>query len=119
MSHFAKIIDGKTVGLVIVAEQDYIDTQHGEWVQTSYNTREGVHILDGTPFRGNYASPGMIWDADKDAFYWPAPHDNWVLNETTWVFEPPVAKPTTSPSGYWVWDQDSGAWVDTPDPQAE
>ena len=43
----------------------------------------------------------MIWDADKDAFYYSAPHDNWVLNETTWVFEPPVAKPTSSPSGYY------------------
>ena len=68
MAHFAKV-NGNTVGQVIVAEQDYIDTLNGEWVQTSYNTREGVHILDGTPFRGNFASPGMIWDAEKDAFY--------------------------------------------------
>ena len=117
MAHFARV-NGNVVGQVIVAEQEYIDTLNGEWVQTSYNTREGVHIGGGTPFRGNFASPGMIWDADKDAFY-SAPHDNWVLNETTWVFEPPVAKPTSSPSGYWAWDQDSNAWVDTPDPQAE
>ena len=118
MAHFARV-NGNVVGQVIVAEQEYIDTLNGEWVQTSYNTREGVHIGGGTPFRGNFANTGMIWDADKDAFYWPAPHDNWVLNETTWVFEPPVAKPTSSPSGYWAWDQDSNAWVDTPDPQAE
>ena len=118
MAHFARV-NGNVVGQVIVAEQEYIDTLNGEWVQTSYNTREGVHIGGGTPFRGNFAGTGMIWDADKDAFYWPAPHDNWVLNETTWVFEPPVAKPTSSPSGYWAWDQDSNAWVDTPDPQAE
>ena len=118
MAHFARV-NGNVVGQVIVAEQEYIDTLNGEWVQTSYNTREGVHIGGGTPFRGNFAGTGMIWDADKDAFYFIAPHDNWVLNETTWVFEPPVAKPTSSPSGYWAWDQDSNAWVDTPDPQAE
>ena len=50
MSHFAEIING-VVGKVIVAEQDYIDTLQGTWVQTSYNTFEGAHGLRGTPFR--------------------------------------------------------------------
>tara|TARA_Y100000310_G_scaffold236881_1_gene240147 strand:- start:198 stop:428 length:231 start_codon:yes stop_codon:yes gene_type:complete len=27
----------------------------GTWVRTSYNTQSGVHTLDGTPFRKNYA----------------------------------------------------------------
>ena len=44
MAHFARV-DNNVVGQVIVAEQDYIDTLNGEWVQTwKYNTREGVHI---------------------------------------------------------------------------
>jgi hypothetical protein len=54
---------------VIVAEQDFIDTQSGTWVQTSYNTRAGVHILQGTPLRKNYAGIGYVYDADRDAFY--------------------------------------------------
>ena len=33
MAHFAKV-NGNMVGQVIVAEQDYIDTLNGEWVQT-------------------------------------------------------------------------------------
>ena len=37
MSHFAKVEKG-IVTQVIVAEQDFIDTQEGTWVQTSYNT---------------------------------------------------------------------------------
>ena len=51
MSHFAKIEDG-IVTQVIVAEQDFIDTYHSSetWVQTSYNTRNGIHYgQDGEP----------------------------------------------------------------------
>ena len=46
MSHFAKVIDG-IVETVNVVEQDYIDSgacgDPNDWIQTSYNTRGGVH----------------------------------------------------------------------------
>ena len=117
MAHYAKVQDDKVVN-VIVAEKEFFDTfvdeTPGKWVQTSYNTREGVHILDGTPFRGNYASPGMIWDADKDAFYDAPPYDNWKLNETKWVYEPPIEMPTSTPKGFWLWKQEENKWVDSP-----
>jgi len=56
MSHFAKIENG-TVTEVIVAEQNYIDTLAGQWVQTSYNTWENQHPQN-TPLRGNFAGVG-------------------------------------------------------------
>ena len=34
MAHYAKIVDG-IVKRIIVAEQDFIDTQEGKWVKTS------------------------------------------------------------------------------------
>lgn len=71
MSHFAKVVDGKVVQ-VIVAGQDFfstfIDTTPGEWIQTSYNTRCNVHYGEdglpdnGVPLRGNYAGIGYIYD---------------------------------------------------------
>ena len=44
MAHFAKV-DGATGNVinVIVAEQDFIDSQPGDWKQTSYNTFAGKH----------------------------------------------------------------------------
>jgi len=46
MSHYAKVVTG-IVTQVIVAEADFfdtfVDTSPGEWIQTSYNTRCGVH----------------------------------------------------------------------------
>ena len=38
------------------------------WKQTSYNTRGGVHLLGGTPFRKNHAGIGKRYDSDRDAF---------------------------------------------------
>ena len=43
MAHFAKI-ENSIVTNVIVAEQEFIDTQSGTWVQTSYNTIGNVHL---------------------------------------------------------------------------
>ena len=57
MSHFAKVESG-IVTQVIVAEQEFVDTQVGTWVQTSYNTYGGQHTLGNTPLRKNYAGIG-------------------------------------------------------------
>ena len=58
MAHFAKVNQG-IVEKVIVAEQDFIDTMvdtsPGSWIQTSYNTRGGVHSDGGTPLRKNFS----------------------------------------------------------------
>ena len=98
MSHFAKVTDGK-VTQVIVAEKEffdtYVDSTPGEWIQTSYNTRGGVHYgQDGQPdggvaLRGNYAGIGYTYDRANDVFYAPQPGPEWVLNKTTWTWENP------------------------------
>ena len=99
MSHFAKI-EGGLVTQVIVAEQPFVDTQEGTWVQTSYNTFGGKHLDpdtreedDGTPLRKNYAGVGYTYDSVKDAFIEPKPYPSWTLNETTCLWEAPVAYP--------------------------
>ena len=89
MAHFAKVESG-IVTKVIVAEQDFIDTQKGTWVQTSYNTDGGVHKLGGTPLRKNYAGIGFTYDSSKDAFIAPQPFPSWTLNESKCIWEPPI-----------------------------
>jgi hypothetical protein len=96
MSHFAKVTDGK-VTQVIVAEQEFFDTfvdsSPGTWIQTSYNTHGNQHP-EGKPLRGNYAGIGYIYDSVNDVFYAPQPFPSWILNNTTWLWEAPVAIPT-------------------------
>ena len=99
MAHFAKIEKGIVVD-VVVADQGFIDTLSGNWVQTSYNTRGGVHYgTDGQPdggvaLRGNYAGIGYIYDAGLDAFYPPKPNALYQLNNTSFTWE---VKPEYSP----------------------
>ena len=113
MSHFAKVTDGK-VTQVIVAEKEffdtYVDSTPGEWIQTSYNTQGGVHKLGGTPLRGNYAGIGYTYDRTNDVFYAPQPYASWVLNNTTWSWEAPVAMPTDGKD--YTWDEAVKNWVE-------
>jgi hypothetical protein len=99
---FAKVKDGIVVEC-IVADQDfidsYIDTSAGTWLET----RE-----DGS-IRKNYAGIGFTYDAQNDAFIAPKPFESWVLNETTFQWEAPVAYP--SGAGHYVWNEENNEWV--------
>ncbi len=112
MAHFAKVQNG-IVTQVIVAEPDFfesfVDTSPGEWIQTSYNTRGGVHIAGGTPLRKNFAGIGYDYDQNRDAFIPPKPFASWRLNEETCLWEPPV--PIPSDGGPYAWDENAQAWV--------
>ena len=119
MAHFAKVCDGKVVQ-VIVAEPEFFDTfvdsSPGEWIQTSYNTRGGVHYgSDGNPdggvaLRGNYAGIGFVYDRTNDVFYGPSPFPSWTLNNTTWTWEAPVAYPTDGK--IYQWNEETKNWVE-------
>ena len=111
MSHFAKI-ENNLVTNVIVAEQEFIDTQDGTWVQTSYNTRGGVHYGqddnadDGVALRYNYAGIGYTYDATNDVFYATQPYTSWTLNTDTWLWNPPITYPDDDKMYYWDEDID-------------
>lgn len=119
MAHFAKVEDG-VVTQVIVASQEFIDSgslgDPAMWIKTSYNTRGGVHYDPETglpdskdPLRKNYAGIGYTYDPQRDAFISPKPHNSWVLNEETCVYEAPVAYPTDG--FYYTWDENVINWV--------
>jgi hypothetical protein len=106
MSHFAKIENG-LVTEVIVAEQDFIDTISGQWVQTSYNTHGNQHP-EGRPLRGNYAGIGDTYDQNNDVFYSPQPYPSWSLNQSTWLWEAPIPMPT---DGLYIWNENLLNWI--------
>lgn len=111
MSHFAKVVDGKVVQ-VIVAEADFfntfVDSSPGEWIQTSYNTHGGVHANGGTPLRKNYAGIGYTYDKVRDAFIAPQPYASWVLDEASCLWNAPVAMPTDGKP--YEWDEATTSW---------
>ena len=110
MAHYAKIVYGK-VTTVIVAEAEFFDTfvddSPGTWVQTSYNTKGGVHLLGGTPLRKNYAGKGYTYDTKRDAFIPPKPFPSWTLNEETCLWEAPIPHPEGKARN---WNEDNQSW---------
>jgi hypothetical protein len=113
MSHFANVVDGIVVQ-VIVAEQDFIDlisnNTNGIWIQTSYNTHGGEHLLGGVPLRKNYAAVGYTYDNIKDAFIPPKPFNSWVLNESTCIWESPIPSPSDEKN--YEWDEATLNWIE-------
>jgi len=128
MAHFAKLGVGNKVLRVTVVSNDVATTEkageeflqnlHGSrdvWKQTSYNTIGGEHKLGGTPFRKNYAGVGYTYDQSRDAFIEPKPYDSWTLNETTCLWEAPVAKPEfkeeqINNNNYYSWNEETKQW---------
>jgi hypothetical protein len=68
--------------------------------------------LGGTPLRKNFAGIGYTYDEDRDAFIPKKPYNSWILNETTCLWEAPVAMPTTEleENQYYSWNESIINW---------
>ena len=120
MGHFAKVVNG-TVTKVIVAEasffDNFVDDSPGSWVQTSYNTRGGVHYEANSnnpssdqskALRGNYEGIGYTYDTDNDVFYGPKPYSKWILDESKWSWKAPTDMPDDGKQ--YTWNDNKGEW---------
>ena len=104
MAHFAELDSNNIVlRVLVVGNNDCLDDDNKEsesvgisflqnlygsdtiWKQTSYNGK----------IRKNYAGIGYTYDQTRDAFIPAKPFNSWVLNETTCLWEAPVAYPTS------------------------
>jgi len=120
MAHFAKVVNN-IVTQVIVAEPEFfetfVDTSPGEWIQTSYNIRGGIHYKPNTnepstdqskALRKNYAGTGFTYDKTRDAFIPPQPYPSWTLNEETCLWDSPVPYPTDGE--LYIWNEETQTW---------
>jgi hypothetical protein len=115
MSHFAQVKNG-IVEQVIVAEQEFINClpDKENWIQTSYNTRAGLHWNengqpDGKPaLRANYAAIGDTYDSINDVFYNPQPYPSWIIKAPNWQWIPPVDCPVDGK--VYTWNEDIKSW---------
>jgi hypothetical protein len=136
MAHFAKLgSNNKVIEVLVIDNKDMLNADGVEdesvgqqyleqhcnwpaqmWIQTSYNTYDGTHILGGTPLRGTYASIGYTWDEDNNIFYPKKPYASWVLNTTTASWHSPIgdAPELTDEEKiaktHYVWNEGTGAW---------
>lgn len=121
MAHFAKLDDDNTITQVIVVsdadckDQDGNEVEAigvafcnkllgGRWVQTSYNGN----------IRKRYAGIGYSYNEQYNVFIAPKPFDSWILNTTTFDWDPPVPYPAgdsdpENPS-YYIWNETNRTW---------
>jgi len=114
MSHFAQLDENDIVVRVEPIEQETIDTglfgEVSSWVQTSFNTSGGLHLLGGTPLRKNYAGIGYKYDRVRDAFIPPQDFPSWTLNEDTCLWEAPAPYPVDG--ARYRWDEPTLSWLE-------
>ena len=111
MAHFAKLGVGNIILKVAVVSNDiatseqagidFLNNLYGSrdvWKQTSYNAR----------IRKNFAGVGYTYDQTRDAFIAPKPFNSWILNETTCIWEAPIALPDTE--NRYNWNEETTTW---------
>lgn len=121
MAHFAQLDQNNVVTTVVVVNNSVILDlpfpeaepvgvefcrslygQNTNWAQTSYNAS----------FRYNYAGIGYTFDPaalPNGAFIAPQPFPSWILNTTTYQWEPPVPYPDDGK--LYKWDEATLSWV--------
>ena len=142
MAHFAKLgANGKVIQVLTMDNdkmlnadgvedetvgQQWLETHNNwpaqMWIQTSYNTSANQHRNGGTPFRGNYAGIGYIWDEDNNIFWPKKPYASWVKDTTTAQWKSPIGdapaltaeqeSQNTADTHRWdyVWNETNQSW---------
>ena len=120
MAHFAELDNNNVVLRVVVVGNDCVPSDEhidgetwcinffkgGTWKQTSYNNN----------FRKQYAGMGYTYDAAKNKFISPQPHNSWALDAND-DWQAPVTYPTdtgTEESPKLIsWNEDNLRWTAT------
>jgi len=125
MAHYVFIKDNLVTEVITGIDEDDISTlpsEYSSWEEfyltqrlgqdtckrTSYNTVANTHINGGTPFRGNYAGVGFIFDDVNDVFYPSQPYPSWNLNQSSWTWEAPIPYPNDD--NYYEWNEENQSW---------
>ena len=122
MYTFAKLgVNGRVIDLVAVADADTQDADNNfdENIGKQFLTNLTGWALwaadkcDDLPNRKGYAAIGEVFDEDNDAFMPKKPFNSWVLNETTYEYEAPIAHPEPDNIGEskWQWDEANTKWI--------
>ena len=114
MAHFAELDNNNVVTRVVVVGNDCVPSDEhidgetwcinffkgGIWKQTSYNHN----------FRKQYAGKGYTFDAAKNKFISPQPHDSWALDGND-DWQAPVTYPTDTTDKRISWDEAGQKWT--------
>lgn len=109
MAHYAFLNENNIVTEVIVGKDE--DEDGVNWEEHYANIRGQLckRTSYNNNIRKNYAGVGYSYRADIDVFIPPQPYASWLLNEDTYLWEPPVPKPDDGQ--YYRWNEETVSWV--------
>jgi hypothetical protein len=136
MAHFAKISEDNLVLNVLTLNNSDMVDENGNpseligqqyleknnnwpahlWIQTSINTFENKHRMNGTPFRGNYAGIGWTWNPSEQIFWRPKPYQSWVkdIQNARWQSPigdaPQLTEEQKNNKLYYDWNESNQVW---------
>ena len=142
MAHFSKINESNEVLSVLFVNdvdtensdgvetetvgQNYLEAHNNWpahlWIKTSYNTTHNTHRDGGTPFRGNYAGVGYIWDSENQIFWPPKPFSSWIKNVSEARWQSPIGdqpslteeqqtqKNNNTHDWRYMWNEENQSW---------
>ena len=111
MASFAKLGAGNKIIKVSVVSDDIATTEQAgiDFLNNLYNTRD---VWKQTSYNGNirknFAGIGYSYDQTRDAFIPPKTYASWILDETTCLWEAPVAYPTDDEE--YDWNETTQTW---------
>ena len=111
MAHFAKLGIGNIILTVEVVSNDIAVTEQAgiDFLNNLYNTRDvWVQTSYNNNTRKNFAGVGYSYDQTRDAFIPKKPYNSWILNETTCLWEAPIALPDTE--NRYNWNETNQTW---------
>ena len=111
MAHFAKLGTGNIIEQVIVVSNDIATTEQAgiDFINKLYNTRDvWKQTSYNRNFRKNYAGIGYTYDENRDAFIPKKPFNSWILNESTCLWNAPVAYPQDGKR--YTWNEEILNW---------
>ena len=121
MAHFTQLDENNIVIQTIVIDNDEISDENGNesesagieicrqivndpnstWLQTSFNSN----------IRSKFAGIGDLYIPDRDCFVEGKPHESWILNMESLVWEPPIPYPDDYNDYNYFWDEDTDSWL--------
>lgn len=119
MAHFAELdANNMVINVIVVNNSDILDDNNQEseqvgiqflknlfgeasrWMQTSFNSN----------IRKNYASIGMKYYSEYDAFLWKKPFPSWTYDPVVGNWVPPVPEPEHAPEIIYNWNEEQQTW---------